>query len=47
MPFISQILRAWRRRETKGSRIFEISCFLVYYLVQQAKNAKIKGAKVV
>jgi len=40
MTFISKILRHWRLRENNRLRIFEISCFLVYYLVQQATMPK-------
>jgi len=42
VPFILWILWPWQIHKNKGSWIFEISCcFIVYYLVQQAKMPKL------
>jgi len=43
VPFISRISRPWRIRENNGHEY----AILVYYLVQQTKNVKNKGAKII
>jgi len=45
MRFISRILRPWQRRDNKGSRIFEISCYLIVLLSPASKNV-IKSIKI-